>query len=179
VRSSDFLRPAIACHNPALSFAHRPLLHGQIRAVAQHGATMGKVDSLCALSLVGVRELRLAASDSCRRFVDRPGQTACGSRDMMPVSASVSDVRQIRAQTCRKDAFTQVTALRCRVCKTVGSAYVGSNPTPATTSENAPLAAHTRVGGAFLLCPVMCHLVAPWTVMLRCPRTHSGRVWCR
>jgi hypothetical protein len=23
------------------------------------------------------------------------------------------------------------------VCKTVGSAYVGSNPTPATTSENA------------------------------------------
>ena len=30
------------------------------------------------------------------------------------------------------------------VCKTVGSAYVGSNPTPATTSENAPLAAETR-----------------------------------
>ena len=29
-------------------------------------------------------------------------------------------------------------------CKTVGSAYVGSNPTPATTCENAPLAAKTR-----------------------------------
>src|SRR6266700_1143177 len=30
-------------------------------------------------------------------------------------------------------------------CKTVGSAYVGSNPTPATTSENGPLAAENAV----------------------------------
>jgi hypothetical protein len=45
-------------------------------------------------------------------------------------------------------------------CKTVGSAYVGSNPTPATTCENAPLAANSRASGAFLLCPGMCHLVA-------------------
>ena len=36
-------------------------------------------------------------------------------------------------------------------CKTVGSAYVGSNPTPATTSENGPLAADTRQAGRFLL----------------------------
>jgi hypothetical protein len=36
-------------------------------------------------------------------------------------------------------------------CKTVGSAYVGSNPTPATTSENGPLAADTRPAGRFLL----------------------------
>src|SRR5436309_8217536 len=36
------------------------------------------------------------------------------------------------------------------VCKTVGSAYVGSNPTPATTSENGPWAAETRPGGRFL-----------------------------
>src|SRR5580704_12490626 len=36
------------------------------------------------------------------------------------------------------------------VCKTVGSAYVGSNPTPATTCENGPLAAETRPGGPFL-----------------------------
>src|SRR5579864_4033894 len=35
------------------------------------------------------------------------------------------------------------------VCKTVGSAYVGSNPTPATTCENGPLAAETRPGGPF------------------------------
>src|SRR5215471_16207653 len=60
-------------------------------------------------------------------------------------------------------------------CKTVGSAYVGSNPTPATTCENGPWAAETRPGGPFLLCPVMCHLVSLWTAVLRCPRTHSGR----
>jgi hypothetical protein len=46
------------------------------------------------------------------------------------------------------------------VCKTVGSAYVGSNPTPATTCENGPLAANSRAGGPFLLRPMMCHLVA-------------------
>jgi hypothetical protein len=40
---------------------------------------------------------------------------------------------------------------RRAVCKTVGSAYVGSNPTPATTSENGPRAAETRPGGRFLL----------------------------
>jgi len=46
------------------------------------------------------------------------------------------------------------------VCKTVGSAYVGSNPTPATTCENGPLAAETRPAGRFLLvaaCIRVCH----------------------
>src|SRR6266542_6452947 len=46
------------------------------------------------------------------------------------------------------------------VCKTVGSAYVGSNPTPATTCENGPLAAETRQAGRFLLvtpCTVVRH----------------------
>ncbi len=46
------------------------------------------------------------------------------------------------------------------VCKTVGSAYVGSNPTPATTCENGPLAAETRPAGRFLLvtsCISACH----------------------
>src|SRR3984893_1415700 len=37
------------------------------------------------------------------------------------------------------------------VCKTVGSAYVGSNLTPATTCGNGPLAAETRPAGRFLL----------------------------
>src|SRR5258705_2656537 len=40
---------------------------------------------------------------------------------------------------------------RRAVCKTVGSAYVGSNPTPATTCGNGPLAADTRPAGRFLL----------------------------
>src|SRR6266404_4386907 len=52
------------------------------------------------------------------------------------------------------------------VCKTVGSAYVGSNPTPATTCGNGPLAANSRAGGPFLLCPVVCHLVALQTGVL-------------
>jgi hypothetical protein len=48
-------------------------------------------------------------------------------------------------------------------CKTVGSAYVGSNPTPATTSGNGPSAAETRPAGRFLLvtsCIAMCHRVS-------------------
>ena len=38
-------------------------------------------------------------------------------------------------------------------CKTVGFAYVGSNPTPATSCENGPLAAYSRAGGAFFSVP--------------------------
>src|SRR5580693_2703917 len=64
------------------------------------------------------------------------------------------------------------------VCKTVGSAYVGSNPTPATTCENGPLAANSRLCGPFLLCPAMCHLVALRAAVSRCPRTYSGRDSC-
>jgi hypothetical protein len=47
------------------------------------------------------------------------------------------------------------------VCKTVGSAYVGSNPTPATTCENGPLAAETRPGGPFPPCHAMYQGVSP------------------
>ena len=64
------------------------------------------------------------------------------------------------------------------VCKTVGSAYVGSNPTPATTCGNGPLAADSRGWRAVFLCPGVCHLVSPQTAMSRCPRTQSGRVLC-
>src|SRR6476469_1637043 len=64
------------------------------------------------------------------------------------------------------------------VCKTVGSAYVGSNPTPATTSENGPLAGNSRLCGPFLLCPVVCCLVALRGGVSRCPRTYSGRDSC-
>src|SRR5579871_5643567 len=64
------------------------------------------------------------------------------------------------------------------VCKTVGSAYVGSNPTPATTCENGPLARNFRLCGPFLLCPSVCHLVALRVTVSRCPRTHSGRDSC-
>jgi hypothetical protein len=64
------------------------------------------------------------------------------------------------------------------VCKTVGSAYVGSNPTPATTCKNGPLAANFRASGPFRLCPSVCRLVALLVAVSRCPRTHSGRDSC-
>ncbi len=54
------------------------------------------------------------------------------------------------------------------VCKTVGSAYFGSNPTPATTCENGPLAAETRPGGPFLLVP-------PCVIVCRCRSWRSDR----
>src|SRR6202451_2154515 len=47
------------------------------------------------------------------------------------------------------------------VCKPVGSAYVGSNPTPATTCENGPLAANSRAGGRFFSVPV-CVTLERW-----------------
>jgi len=47
------------------------------------------------------------------------------------------------------------------VCKTVGSAYVGSNPTPATTCENGPLAVNSRLGGPFPSCHALYHGVSP------------------
>src|ERR1035438_4985851 len=43
------------------------------------------------------------------------------------------------------------------VCKTVGLAYVGSNPTPATTCENGPWPGHTRARGPPCCSPTVCH----------------------
>jgi hypothetical protein len=60
-------------------------------------------------------------------------------------------------------------------CKTVGFAFGGSNPPPATSCGNGPLAADLRLRGPFLLRPAGCHVVALWTAGLRCPRTYSGR----
>jgi hypothetical protein len=50
-------------------------------------------------------------------------------------ASSCKCVRKLDVQA----VFAQVSGIMCEVCKTVGSAYVGSNPTPATTSENGPL----------------------------------------
>ena len=65
---------------------------------------------------------------------------------------------------------------RRAVCQTVGSAYVGSNPTPATTCENGPLAAETRPRGCFRSCHVAYQSVSLCVEVSRCPRTYSGRV---
>ena len=52
-------------------------------------------------------------------------------------------------------------------CKTVGSAYVGSNPAPATTCGNGPSAAETRPGGRFLF-------VTPCIVVRHRESMHCG-----
>src|SRR6266568_8158590 len=59
------------------------------------------------------------------------------------------------------------------VCKTVGSAYVGSNPTPATTCENGPLAAETRPGGPFPSCHAMYQHASLWVDAWQCARTYG------
>ena len=75
-------------------------------------------------------------------------------------------------------AFSQVSGYTVGIgaehCKTVGSAYVGSNPTPAITCENGPLAAETRPGGPFPSCPAVYQGVSLRVDVLRCPRTYSG-----
>jgi hypothetical protein len=62
-----------------------------------------------------------------------------------------------RPATTPRSAYALVSGLylarRRAVCKTVGSAYVGWNPTPATTCENGPLAVHMRHGGPFFSVP--------------------------
>jgi len=58
-------------------------------------------------------------------------------------------------------------------CKTVGSAYVGSNPTPATTCENGPLAAETRPGGPFPSCRAVYQGASLWVDAWQCARTYG------
>jgi hypothetical protein len=58
-------------------------------------------------------------------------------------------------------------------CKTVGSAYVGSNPTPATSSKNGPPAAETPPGGPFPSRHGMYQAVSPWVGVAQWLRTYG------
>jgi len=84
---------------------------------------------------------------------------------------------QRRRGECHSAAFAQVRGhvmgRGVAVCKTVGSAYVGSNPTPATTSENGPLAAETRPGGPFPSRHDVYQYVSLWVDAWRCARTYG------
>ena len=60
-------------------------------------------------------------------------------------------------------------------CKTVGSAYVGSNPTPATPCENGPLAAETRPGGPFPSRHAMHQGASLRVDAWQCLRTYRGQ----
>ena len=78
-----------------------------------------------------------------------------------------------RCGVCAGQAYMKMHAVA--VCKTVGSAYVGSNPTPATTCENGPLAGNSRLGGPFPSCHALYQGVSLRVDVSRCPRTYSGR----
>src|SRR5260370_2410183 len=54
----------------------------------------------------------------------------------------------MRGEVPQPATYRQAKPYMAAVCKTVGSAYVGSNPTPATTCEDGPWAAHvlTTIG---------------------------------
>ena len=58
-------------------------------------------------------------------------------------------------------------------CKTVGYAFGGSNPPPATSCESGPLAADLRLCGPFCFIP-LCHLGSLQGAVSRHPRTYSG-----
>jgi hypothetical protein len=77
-------------------------------------------------------------------------------------------VRGVRVPTAQKLASQRISAGQRHVlgraeraaCKTVGSAYDGSNPSPATTCGNGPLAAMSRARRAVLLvlgCVILYH----------------------
>jgi hypothetical protein len=61
------------------------------------------------------------------------------------------------------------------VCKTVGSAYVGSNPTPATTCENGPWPGVSPAPRAVVRCVILCHRRPGDAAAQRWLRTYSGR----
>ena len=91
---------------------------------------------------------------SCGREPGARGASACGFRGLYgPVRGCPQDRRrggpgartysgQRCGRGCHGRLFPQVRGYMevqgVAVCKTVGSAYVGSNPTPATTCENGP-----------------------------------------
>ena len=70
---------------------------------------------------------------------------------------------------------TRHTGSTWAVCKTVGFAFGGSNPPPATTCENGPLAASTRLCGPFPSRHAMYQGVSLRVDAWQCPRTYSGQ----
>jgi hypothetical protein len=59
--------------------------------------------------------------------------------------------RRMAGEVGAAKTYAQVRSGMGDDCKTVGSAYDGSNPTPATTSENGPWPAHIAARGLLLL----------------------------
>jgi hypothetical protein len=92
-------------------------------------------------SLPRTRPRSAAANDQCRQ-----------RRDKLPVSV---DSRRMRGEGQPLAAFPQVNAGMTAVCKTVGSAYPGSNPGPATTTSTNSLLISPCSGEVLVFdCPV-------------------------
>ena len=127
-----------------------------------------------------------------RSFPAAGGASACGFGELYgPVRGCPRDRRrgslgartysgQRRRREYHARSFPQVRAhvevQAGAVCKTVGSVYVGSNPTPATTCENGPWAAETRPAGPFPSRHAMYQGVSPWVDAWQCPRTLADSV---
>ena len=131
----------------------------------------GACDAGCVPEHPGAREDLAGWSPRRRsryRRIRRRGASACGFGELYgPVRGCPQDRRwrSRRARTYsgqrRRDKHHGAVFMQVRGyvevqagagCKTVGPAYVGSNPTPATTCENSPWAAETRPGGPFPSC---------------------------
>jgi len=69
-----------------------------------------------------------------------------------------------------------MTASGQAVCKTVGLAYDGSNPSPATTSENGPRPGVSPASQTVVRCVILCHGRSGDVAAPRWLRTYSGRI---
>jgi hypothetical protein len=92
-------------------------------------------------------------ADPVRQDVPMPVPVALGRLLALPGTPSVSKPRRPAAQLSASDDVRAGQRHKPQAggacCKTVGSAYVGSNPTPATPCEDGSLAANSRLGGPF------------------------------
>lgn len=99
--------------------------------------------------------VRLPSNDQTTtlRTAKSPYHVGLGARSRIDVTSSITPSSGIDTTGPFNGADGWLLARRSRpskaICKTVGSAYVGSNPTPANTSENGPPSAETRPGGPF------------------------------
>jgi hypothetical protein len=118
----------LACRHDGLCYA------GRLR---QAGSAVWAGQACCADAVRGCPCGRAARSPRARTY---SGQRRCSEHDPV-MFAQVRDHMKVQEGA---------------VCKTVGSAYVGSNPTPATTSANSPSPARIRwraVAFPVRLCP--------------------------
>jgi hypothetical protein len=82
------------------------------------------------------------------------------ARKMAEAAGGVAgELRAVTLPALTTASTAAIAAVLAAVCKTVGSAYVGSKHLPPTCG-NSPLAANSRLRGLFLLRPTVCHLVA-------------------